>query len=286
MAGTHSARLEEWEAEPMNDPWSDPGPTSTVATVVDADTRVATFTLNRPESRNAISKQLADELAQACERLGQRNDVWAVIVTGAGELAFCAGADLKERRQLSGPERAAHTRAIESAVESLAALPMPTIAAIRGFALAGGAEIAVACDIRVAATDAVLGFPEVRVGIFPGAGGVLRLPGIIGQGAARDLLFTGRNLAADEALQIGLVDRIVESESVLESATVLAQLIANNAPVAVRAVKRALRQSHGLSLPDARRAVNALRAELDGTEDYEEGLRAFAERRPPRFTGR
>jgi enoyl-CoA hydratase/carnithine racemase len=163
---------------------------------------------------------------------------------------------------------------------------MPTIAAIRGYALAGGAEIAIACDTRVAASDAMLGFPEVRVGIFPGAGGALRLPRIVGEGAARDLLFTGRSIPAADAFRIGLVDRLTTPEEVLGTAAELAANIAANAPLAVRAVKRALRESLGLSSDDARRTINALRAELDATEDYEEGLRAFAERRPPRFSGR
>jgi enoyl-CoA hydratase/carnithine racemase len=221
-----------------------------------------------------------------CNALVDRDDVWVVILTGAGERAFCAGADLKERRMLSPEERFAHTAAIEAAAEALAALPMPTIAAVRGFALAGGAELAIACDLRVAADDATFGFPEVKIGIFPGAGGALRLPRIVGGGAARDLLFTGRRLTAEEAFQLGLVDRLVPGELVLESAAELADSIAVNAPLAVRAVKCALEESLGTSFEDARRAVNALRAALDNTSDYEEGLAAFAERRSPRFTGR
>lgn len=187
---------------------------------------------------------------------------------------------------LAPDERAAHTAAIEAAAEGLAALPMPTIAAVRGFALAGGAELAIACDLRVAADDATFGFPEVKIGIFPGAGGALRLPRIVGGGAARDLLFTGRHLSAEEAFHLGLVDRLVPAESVPGAAAALAASIAANAPLAVRAVKRALQESHGTPLAQARRAVNALRAALDATADYEEGLAAFAERRAPRFTGR
>ncbi len=259
-----------------------------VQLAVDGESHVATLTLNRPEALNAISRQLAAELLATCTALADRDDVWVVIVTGAGERAFCAGADLKERRTLSPGERTAHTAAIEAAAEALAALPMPTIAAVRGFALAGGAELAIACDLRVAGEDATFGFPEVKIGIFPGAGGALRLPRIVGNGTARDLLFTGRRLTAEEAFRLGLVDRLVPAESVLESAAGLADSIAENAPLAVRAVKRAidLRQSHGTSFDDARRAVNALRAALDTTSDYEEGLAAFAERRSPRFTGR
>jgi methylglutaconyl-CoA hydratase len=281
-----STRSGEANGESMDQSQRESDSASSIVVAVDDDGHIATLTLNRPESRNAISRGLADELHQACGDLVQRADIRAVIVTGAGDRAFCAGADLKERRSLSAPERAAHTSAIEAAVEALAALPMPSIAAIRGYALAGGAEIAIACDVRVAATDAMLGFPEVRVGIFPGAGGALRLPRLVGQGAARDLLFTGRSITADEALRVGLVDHLAAPENVFDEARVLAASIAANAPLAVRAVKRALRESRGLPLVDARRAVNALRAELDATEDYEEGLRAFAERRAPRFRGR
>ena len=258
----------------------------TIALAIDGERHVATLTLSRPEVLNAISRELATDLQAACESLAARTDVWVVIVTGAGDRAFCAGADLKERRMLSADERAAHTVAIEAAAEALAALPMPTIAAIRGFALAGGAELAIACDLRVAAEDATLGFPEVRIGIFPGAGGALRLPRIVGGGVARDLLFTGRRVTAEEAFRIGLVDRLVAPQSMLGSASELAASIVANAPLAVRGVKRALEESHARPLQDARSAVSALRATLDSTADYEEGLAAFAEKRAPRFTGR
>jgi enoyl-CoA hydratase/carnithine racemase len=257
-----------------------------VLLTVDGESHIATLTLNRPEALNAISRRLATELLASCDSLTRREDVRAVIVAGAGERAFCAGADLKERWSLAPDERAAHTAAIEAAAEALAALPMPTIAAVRGFALAGGAELAIACDLRVAAEDATFGFPEVKIGIFPGAGGALRLPRIVGGGAARDLLFTGRRITAEDAFRLGLVDRLAPADSVVEVATDLAGTIAANAPLAVRAVKRALEVSHGARPDEARRAVNKLRAVLDSTADYEEGLAAFAERRSPRFTGR
>lgn len=257
-----------------------------VLLTVDDESHIATLTLNRPAALNAISRELAADLLAVCDALTRRDDVWAVIVTGAGERAFCAGADLKERWLLAPEERAAHTAAIEAAAEALAALPMPTIAAVRGFALAGGAELAIACDLRVVAEDATFGFPEVKIGIFPGAGGALRLPRFVGDGAARDLLFTGRRVTAEEAFLLGLVNRLVPAESVLEAASELAASIAENAPLAVRAVKRALEESQGRPPGEARRAVNALRAALDKTGDYEEGLAAFAERRLPRFTGR
>ena len=250
------------------------------------DAPVATLRLNRPAARNAISHRMADELTAALSLLAQRDGLRALILTGAGDQAFCAGADLRERRALAPEERGAHTRAIAAAAEALAALPVPTIAAVRGYALAGGAELALACDLRVAATDTVFGFPEVRIGIFPGAGGVVRLPRLIGDAAARDLLFTGRRVGAEEALRLGLVDRRVPPEALIAIARTLAGDIAANAPLAIRALKQALIDSAGLQVADAEPVVATLREPLDQTDDYAEGLAAFGERRTPNFRGR
>jgi enoyl-CoA hydratase/carnithine racemase len=247
---------------------------------------VATVTLNRPHALNAINRALADELSAACRILRDRSDVRVVIVTGAGERAFCAGADLRERGSMTPGDRNAHRAGIEAAAEDLANLPVPTIAAVRGYALAGGTELAIACDLRVAGTDAVFGVPEVKIGIFPGAGGVLRLPPLIGLGNARDLLYTGRQVAADEARSIGLITRLVAPNDVLPVAHELASQIAANAPLALRAVKDALHVSSGQPAAEARSEVNQRRMALDDTADYEEGLRAFAEKRRPQFTGR
>lgn len=247
---------------------------------------IATITLNRPHALNSISRALAVELRGVCAALGAMPDVRVVVLTGAGERAFCAGADLRERKGLNAEERAEHTRLIEAAAEDLANLPMPTIAAVRGFALAGGTELAIACDLRVAGTDAIFGVPEVKIGIFPGAGGVLRLPPLIGLGNARDLLFSGRQVPADEAAAMGLVNRLVAPEEALPVAQAMAAQIAANAPLALRAVKDALRVSTGAPAAEARVAVNERRMALDGTADYEEGLAAFSEKRPPQFTGR
>jgi enoyl-CoA hydratase/carnithine racemase len=246
---------------------------------------MATVTLNRPHALNAINRALAEALSATCSLLRERKDVRVVILTGAGERAFCAGADLRERGGMTPSERNAHRASIEAAAEDLANLPMPSIAAVRGYALAGGTELAIACDLRVAGTDAVFGVPEVKIGIFPGAGGVLRLPPLIGLGNARDLLFTGRHISATEAASMGLVTRLVAPEEVLPSAREIAEQIAANAPLALRAVKDALRVSNGLPAAEARREVNLRRRALDDTADYEEGLQAFAEKQPPRFTG-
>lgn len=264
-------------------PANPPAPTILVAT--DPTGRIATLTLNRPAARNALDRQLAADLLAALTDLHARAALRAVVVTGAGDRAFSAGADLAERQSLTPAERTAHTAAINAAADALAALPMPTFAAVHGYALAGGAELALACDLRLAATDATFGFPEVRIGIFPGAGGLVRLPRLIGLGPARDLLYTGRRLDAAEAHRLGLVDRLVPPADLLPAAHALAAEIAANAPLAVRAVKTALAATAGLPDPEAHRIAAAHRRPLDATADYAEGLAAWAERRPPTFRG-
>ena len=246
---------------------------------------LAVLTLNRPAARNALDRRLTASLVAALTDLAARSHLRVLVVTGAGDRAFSAGADLLERRTMTPAERTAHTEAIAAAAAGLAALPVPTVAAVRGYALAGGAELAIACDLRVAGSDAVFGFPEVRIGIFPGAGGPVRLPRLVGAGAARDLLFTGRRIGAEEAFRLGLVDRVVSSEEVLPEARTVAAEIAANAPLAVRAVKRALAESAGLPETEAHRVVARYRRPLDATADYAEGLAAWAERRPPAFRG-
>ena len=206
----------------------------------DGESHIATLTLNRPEALNAISRRLAAELLATCDALAGREDVRAVIVTGAGQRAFCAGADLKERRLLAPDERTAHTVAIEAAAEALAALPMPTIAAVRGFALAGGAELAIACDLRVAAEDATFGFPEVRNRHFPRRRRRAEIAAPRRRRRGARFAFYRADVAAEEAFRLRLVDRLVPVDSVLEIATALATSIAANAPLAVRAVKRAV----------------------------------------------
>ncbi len=247
---------------------------------------IALVTLNRPAARNALSRQIGIDLLTTFTALAQDDTLRALILTGAGDRAFCAGADLIERQSMTPAELTAHTDSINTVCDILAAFPVPTIAAIRGYALAGGAEIAIACDLRVAATDATLGFPEVKIGVFPGAGGVVRLPLLIGPGAARDLLYTGRQIPAEEAHRLGLITRLVPPDQVLTAAHTLAAEIAANAPLAIRALKRALLESTNLPIPEAHRHAAYHRRPLDATADYAEGLTAFAERRMPNFKGR
>ena len=253
--------------------------------LVTVEEGLATLTLNRPAALNALSRQLARALDDALRELAARPDLRVVVLRGAGERAFCAGADLKERVPMSPAEKGAHTAEIAAAAEALAALPVPAIAAVRGYALAGGMELAVACDIRLAADDAVFGLTEVVIGVFPGAGGPVRLPRLVGSVKARELIFSGRRLAAAEALQCGLVERVVPVAEFDAAVAELAGQIRDAAPLAVRAAKRVLDVAPDLPYSAALAYAEALRRPLDATRDYAEGLAAFAERRKPRFTG-
>lgn len=243
---------------------------------------LARVLLNRPASRNALNVALLAELDAALADLAAADDLRALVVGGAGP-SFCAGADLRERLTLAPDGRSAHTAAIDAIANRLAAFPVPVLAAVQGYALAGGAEVALACDLRVAAADAVFGFPEVAIGIFPGAGAPVRLPRLVGPGAARDLLFSGRRVAAGEALRLGLINRVVPAATLAEEALACAAAIAEQAPRAMRALKRALVESEGLPADQAHAVVASHRRPLDAGEEYAEGLAAFAERRPARY---
>ena len=246
---------------------------------------VVVLVIDRPDARNALSLALVDALSDTIADLAGDAGLRALVITGSTDAAFCAGADLRERQGMAAAQRTEHTDRIAAVADALALFPTPVIAAIRGYALAGGMELALACDLRVAATNAVFGLPEVKIGIFPGAGGVVRLPRVVGASIARDLIFTGRRLSAQEAFEIGLVDRLVSPAEALPVALELAGTIAANAPLAIRAVKQALWESEGLPERSAQRVVQHRRRTLDDTLDYREGLAAFAERREPRFTG-
>jgi enoyl-CoA hydratase/carnithine racemase len=247
---------------------------------------IVQLVLNRPDVHNALSRQLVAALQTTLNDLRTNGTIRAAIIAGAGDRAFSTGADLRERLHLTPDERTAHTTAIAEAADTIARFPVPVIAAVRGYALAGGAELAIACDLRVASDDATFGFPEAKIGIFPGAGGVVRLPRLVGAGAANDLLFTGRPVQADEALRLGLINQITASDDVLAGAQEVARRIATNGPLAIRALKAALRATDQQGVAEAHRIVAQYRRKLDQSADYAEGLAAFSERRAPRFQGR
>lgn len=251
---------------------------------VQRDDAIVTLILDRPRVRNALDLELARALGTTARELARDPTLRAVVLRGSPP-AFCAGADLAERLALTPDERSAHTEAIAEAVEAIADLPVPTLAVISGACLAGGAELALACDVRFADTTARFGFPEVRRGIFPGAGGVRRLPQLIGPGRAADLLFTGRTIDAPEAYRIGLIDRLSPPEDLDRLVADWLGELRHAAPNAVRAAKAALRRVltlDAVTLAD----IRAMRRALDASPEYEEGLRAFAERRSPRWASR
>jgi len=244
---------------------------------------IAVITLNRPEARNAINLEVVNELHVALEALGRDGTTRVLILTGAGRTAFASGADIRELRE----RRAADAlRGINSSLFlAVERFPLPTLAAVNGYALGGGCELALACDMRIATESARFGQPEVGLGIIPAAGAAYRLPRIIGAGRARELILTGRIIDADEALSIGLVNRVVPDDRLLEEARSVALLIARKGPLALRAAKLTLQASaYG---PDAGHAAERLaQAILFESDDKREGLTAFLEGRPPRFTGR
>jgi enoyl-CoA hydratase/carnithine racemase len=243
---------------------------------------VAVVTLNRPEARNAINLDVVNELHAALDELGRDASTRVLILTGAGKVAFASGADIRELRE----RRAADAlRGINSSLFfKVERFPLPTIAAVNGYALGGGCELALACDLRIASESSRFGQPEVGLGIIPAAGATYRLPSIIGAGRARELILTGRIIDADEALAMGLVNRVVPDDRVMKEARAMALLIARKGPLALRAAKMTLQAScYG---PDAGHASERLaQALLFESDDKREGTTAFLEGRPPRFGG-
>ena len=247
---------------------------------------IATLTLNRPEAMNAMGHDLARDLEAALDRLEAAHDVRAVVATGAGDRAFSVGGDIKERGAMSLDERWEHALRLGRCFDRIETLPVPVIAAINGFCFGGGMEMAVACDLRIASERAEVGFLEVKLGVFPGAGGPARLTRLVGKGRAKLVLYTGRRFPAAEGLAMGLVERVVPQDRLMEEARALAAEIAANGPLAVRALKRLVDTCYEADLAASQELARALRRPLDHTADMLEGVRAFEEKRPPRFQGR
>ena len=243
----------------------------------DADGLVATITLDRPEKLNAINRQMAREISDAVERLG---DLRVLIVTG-NERAFSAGADLSERAKVEGPSPTL------AAYDALAGVPIPVIAAIEGYALGGGLEMAMCCDLRIAAETAQLGQPEVLRGILPGGGGTQRLPRLVGPGRAKDMMFTGRHISGKTAEDWGLVNETTPRGMALDAARRLAgQIASRSGPLVTREIKMLVETGMAMPLVDALALERERAAYLHTTDDAAEGIRAFLERRNPEFDGR
>jgi enoyl-CoA hydratase len=251
------------------------------------DGAVATMTLNRPAVLNALNAELLDRLEATLATIDADDAIRAVILTGAGERAFAAGADIAELAGIvDSVAGVAVARRGQRVTQQLEALRVPVIAAVNGFALGGGCELAMACDIRIASENAKFGQPEVNLGLLPGYGGTQRTARLIGPGAALLLCTTGAIVDAAEALRIGLVQRVVPQAALLDEARALAATIAAKAPLAVSATKRAIRDGAALAMADAL-ALEALHfGTLVGTHDFREGTRAFLDKRPATFEGR
>jgi enoyl-CoA hydratase/carnithine racemase len=246
---------------------------------------IATITLNRPAVHNAMNERMREELTACFGELARAEDARVIVVTGTGDRAFSAGADI---RKFVAPQVPVRFREGRRRIDFRAAMdrcPQPVIAAIRGFALGGGLELALACDIRIAGEDSQLGLTEVNLAIIPGGGGTQRLPRLVGRGKALEMILTGARIDAREALRIGLVERVVPATEVLSSAQALARTLAEKAPVALRYAKEAVVKGLGLPLEDGLRLENDLATLLRTTDDRVEGAKAFLEKRKPRFTG-
>lgn len=246
---------------------------------------IGAITFNRPRVLNALNRETMDELDALLSEVRNDTDVRVLILTGAGDKAFIAGADINElarQTPTSGRETSLHGQAVLHKLETLG---KPSIAAINGFALGGGCEIAMACDIRVASENAKFGQPEVNLGIPPGYGGTQRLPRLAGMGMALYLCLTGETIDAREALRIGLVQRVVPIAELLPEARRIAGLIASKAPLAVAATKRAIREGADLPLAHALNLEALLFGQLTASADFGEGAAAFVEKRKPVFRG-
>jgi len=239
--------------------------------------------LNRPERLNALGVDMVDALGRAiADAVAQR--VRVLIVRGTGR-AFCAGADLKERRTMDETARVRHNRAINAAVDALGAAPMPTIAVINGLALGGGCELALACDLRYAAEDVQIGLTESRIGAIPGAGGTQRMPRVIGASRALELILTGEPITGSRAEEIGLVNGAVAAEKLDAHVMRIATILASRSPTGAQTTKRLVYRGLEMPLADGLMQEGLALREILASSDYAEGLAAFAEKRQPRFGG-
>jgi methylglutaconyl-CoA hydratase len=246
---------------------------------------VEIWTVDGAARRNSLSRAMIADLLANLERTRGDRSLRCVVLTGSGDRAFCAGADLKERSGMSEAEVHAFHASLRAAFRAVEAAPQAFVAAVNGAAMGGGLEMALACDLRVAVETAEMALPEVGLGIIPGGGGTVRLPRAIGVARAKDLILTGRRVGAAEALAMGLVSRVAPAGRLREVALEVAGQVARNAPVSIRQAKRAVDGAFHLSLEEALDFENLMYQDCLGTKDRLEALRAFAEKRKPTFTG-
>jgi len=246
----------------------------------------AIVTINRPAALNALTVEVLEELAAAFAELAQDASVACVILTGSGAKAFVAGADIAAMQSLDAVSAGSFARLGHEVLNAIENFPKPVVAAVNGFALGGGCELAMACDIRIAAENARFGQPEVNLGVIPGFGGTLRLTRLVGKGRAKELIFTGDMINAQEAYRIGLANKVVAAEELLATAREMATKIASKAPIAVRFAKEAIDNGLEMDLDRAGRFESNLFGICFATVDQKEGMQAFLEKRPAKFIGR
>lgn len=247
---------------------------------------IGLITLSRPEAANAMSVQLLHELSATLDQINGDPAVRVVLLTGAGEKAFCAGADLKERNGMSDRQVKQIVQLIGATVAKVETLAQPVIAVLNGVAFGGGLELALACDLRIAATHVKLGLTETSLGIIPGAGGTQRLPRLIGLGKAKELIYTARRLSAKEAENYGIIEYVYEGHEVLDKAQQLALEMAKNAPLSLVQAKVAINQGVEVDLATGLKIESLAYSALIPTEDRLEGLLAFQEKRAPQYSGK
>ena len=253
--------------------------------VYERDGGRASIFLNRPEKRNALSRQMIDELSALLRQLADDADLRVVILSGAGT-AFCSGTDIIELTSASPEQAVAISKRGQDLCDQIEKFPVPVVAAINGLAAGGGCELALASHIRFASSDASFSLPEVRLGIIPGYGGTQRLTREIGVGRAVELMLTGKTISAEEAFELGLINRLVAARDLLASAHDLANGIEGLSPLSIRACLKAVIEGPNMSLRDGLILENALFSSLFATEDFREGTSAFLEKREPAFKGR
>jgi enoyl-CoA hydratase len=253
--------------------------------LVERDGAIAVVTINRPKVLNALNTQTMRELGSVMDDLQQSSSVRAIVLTGAGEKAFVAGADINELAVLSPADGKEHARAGQRVLDRIEQLGKPVVAAINGFALGGGCELAMACTIRIAADTAKLGQPEINLGLIPGYAGSQRLPRLVGRGLAFEILLSGDMISAARAYEIGLVNRVVPAGELLNEAKKMAAALAAKAPVATRYILESVSRGADMPLAEAQFLEASLFGLVASTDDMKEGTRAFLEKRKPDWKG-
>ena len=244
------------------------------------------LTMNRPDVMNAMSLQLANELRESIIRAENDDSIRAIIITGAGNKAFCAGTDLKERRTLDADQRWIQSRSLFDLNMTIRNSSLPIIAAINGWCLGGGLELAIYCDLRIASDNSQFGWPEMTLGAYPSGGGAVMLPRIIGEAKAKEFFFTARRVNTTDALSLGLIHRVVSSDYLITSALQFVSSIELTSPLGLAGVKKSINTGIDLSFNEALKVDQDIRRPLESTEDYQEGVLAHFEKRSPIFKGK